>query len=436
MNERGIPGLILPARLEEGRLPMALHLITVGAIALFVTFGAWASFAPITELARANGRIVPSGNTTIVQHLEGGIVGKINVEEGDRVKAGDVLVTLVPTGATLSVRQLLYRQAALRAEAGRLVAIVEDRPLVELNLGPEFAQIVDVQKQAYLAVMREFRAHRAEFEAAIRKAERIVSVKLKELYFLEERRKIQADELSMSEALMKNRHTSKILYLERRRRFYEAEIDVSQLKGEIVAAREQRILAERQRETYLRRRVTNARERLAKITSELAGVSEDISYQDGRIARLFVLAPTDGIVHRMSVRNAGAVVHAGQTIAEIVPVDRRLFAEVRISPRDIGHIRIGHSVRIRVTTFDPTRFGVLQGRVTRISATSVVEDNGEVYFKAQISLEKQALSAAGISYRLSPGMLVVGEIVTGEQSLARYLMKPIVRSFNASLGER
>lgn len=415
---------------------MAVHLIIVGAIALFVTFGAWASFAPITELARANGRIVPSGNTTIVQHLEGGIVSNINVEEGARVKAGDVLVTLVPTGATRSVRQLQYRQAALRAEAGRLVAIVEGSPFVELNLGPEFAQIVDVQNKAYLAMMKEFRARSAEFESAIRKSVRIVSVKLKELYFLEERRKIQADELSMSERLMKNKHTSKTRYLDRKRRFYEAEIDVSQLKGEIVAAREQRNLTERQRETYLRRRVTNARERLAEITAELAGVSEDIAYQNNRIARLSILAPTDGIIQRMSVRNAGAVVHAGQTIAEIVPVNRRLFAEVRISPRDIGHIRIGHSVRIRVTTFDPSRFGVLAGSVTRISATSVVEENGEVYFKAQIALEQQALSAAGISYKLSPGMLVVGEIVTGEQSLARYLLKPIVRSFDAALGER
>ena len=161
-----------------------------------------------------------------------------------------------------------------------------------------------------------------------------------------------------------------------------------------------------------------------------------LTKQQDRVESLDLLAPTDGIVQELAFNTVGAVVRSGEIVAQIVPDDRDIVAEVRVQPKDIGHIRVGADAKISVSTFDPYVFGTLDGEVQTISATSFEDERGDPYFKVQIELTKNNLDRQGISYPVLPGMVVTADIVTGRKSLARYLLKPVYRSMDVAFSER
>ena len=123
-------------------------------------------------------------------------------------------------------------------------------------------------------------------------------------------------------------------------------------------------------------------------------------------------------------------------VAKIVPADDDIVAEVRLKPSDIGHVHVGDAAEIKISTFDPNVFGIVKGKVTKLSASTFQSDQGEVFYKATLKLARNTVTASGMIHRITPGMEVQADVITGSKSLVRYLLKPIHNSLNIAFTER
>lgn len=174
----------------------------------------------------------------------------------------------------------------------------------------------------------------------------------------------------------------------------------------------------------------------AQASSELAELKKTIAKHTDRVSRLLVRAPIRGIVQELVPKAVGQVIKPGDLIAKIVPLDQELIAEVQIAPDDIGHVKAGDKVELKISTFDPARYGRIKGRLKKVSATTFKTERGEPYYKGTITIENGFVGADRQKNIIMPGMVVSAEIVTGAKSLIRYLLKPVYRSLDVAFSER
>jgi HlyD family secretion protein/adhesin transport system membrane fusion protein len=427
--------LALPLALEEGRPPrLAAH---VGFLALFAVAGflGWASVATITERAVAQGQIMPAGEVQAIQHLEGGLVSAILVEEGARVAEGQPLLRLSPTGTVADREQLRAREMSLALRAERLrafaggrapdFAFAADRP----DLVADQQAIHDIQVTARderLSVLdRRIEQRRAELASFTEQEEAL-------------RRQVEilTEQLDMRRQLLEQGLVSRVVFLETERSVSQASAQLSSLLGEAARAAEALGEAETQKIELRANLASDALEEMGRTTAELAEVREQLAKLDDRVERLEVVAPAAGLVQGLAVGTLGAVVAPGDLLMELVPVSGEMRAEVRLDPRDIGHVQVGDPAVIKVSTYDPMRFGTIDGTIERISASTFTDENGAPFYRGTVALDRAHVGRDGAEHALSPGMVVSADIVTGEKTVMEYLLKPVYRAFDTAMGER
>ena len=157
---------------------------------------------------------------------------------------------------------------------------------------------------------------------------------------------------------------------------------------------------------------------------------------EGRLERNTIISPMDGIVQGLLYRTVGGVIAPRAQVLNIVPARDTVEAEVRVAASDVGHVRIGQPVRVKVSAFDFLRYGALNGKVVMLSANSTVTDKGEVFYKTLISLDRAELAEANGTAKIQSGMTLEADIITDRQSVLRYLLRPIYSAFSGGFGER
>ncbi len=429
--------LTLPLALEAEQPPQLFAYVVSGCLVFLLAFIAWTFITSVLEVTHASGQVQPSGSVQMVQHLEGGYIEKVLVAEGDRVKAGQPLVKLRSTATESERDQLAIRAAALRMSVASLDALMDgsERPDFrrDMRVYPALAQ-----SQFSVFLSEKTRINREEAKVASqlvrRKAE--FNAALSEKKSVEKRIEIAQEQFSSLEKLLRQQYASRRSVLEAQAALEEARVRLYALEGKIATTREQATEAEIQLEqTRAVLRSELAKER-TKNAGELAELERILTKQQDRVESLDLVSPRDGIVQELAINTIGAVVRSGEVVARIVPDDRKIVADVRVQPKDIGHIHKGAEAKITVSTFDPYVFGSLDGHVKTISATSFEDERGDPYFKVQVSLKDNFLLRNGIPYPVLPGMVVTADIVTGKKSLARYLLKPVYRSMDVAFSER
>ena len=236
--------------------------------------------------------------------------------------------------------------------------------------------------------------------------------------------------------LLKKDLVSKVVYLETERALFKVRGELASLIGQEMQTRA--TLGEAQNSLLeLSAKLRNeALDEMGSVTGELAQVREAIAKLEDRVQRLVITAPTRGIVKGLTTRTIGAVIGPGEQVVEIVPLDDDLVAEVRISPRDIGHLRVGQAANVKVTTYDAARFGVVEGRLKRVSASTFEDEQGEPFYKGVIELSQAFVGDNSNRNPILPGMVVDADIVTGSKSLLQYLLKPVYRGLDSAFRER
>lgn len=438
-----------PLALERGKPPKiisgtlySLSFLAIGGIA-------WASLADIKEMTSAPGQILPVGQVNNIQHLEGGIVAEILVKEGALVKEGDVLIRLNPFATVADSDQAKSRATSLLMTVTRLEAEGAGLKPDLKKYMKEFPQLVQQQMAQYEANEAGRKQERETLQARIRQRQQDLSTFVRDEEILSKQYSIAKDQFGIQEELVRQGYTSKKLWLEGKAAMQKSESDLGNIRGRIATAKEALKEVE---SVYAESQATNARkiaDERSKANSDYSEMVSQVDKQSDRIDRLMVRATSAGYVQEILPKSVGEVIRSGEIAAKIVPAGQELIAEVRIDPKDIGHIKIGDRAEVKYSTFDPALFGFSVGKVDKISASTLIPSptstpmpgldgkaQNDPYYKATIKLESSFVGEGKFKRPVASGMVVTADIITGTKSLTRYMLKPVARSLDKAFSER
>ena len=420
--------------LEEVRVQGLERAVVVGAAVLVALAIGWATVTRVPEVAVGLGDIAPAAAPAPEQHLEGGIVAAVLVEEGEGVDAGQPLVRLNDVAVLAELSQARTRLESQLLQAQRLAAAAEgdDRGMPRLPAGTQLAP----QRAALEAKLRALADRRGVLREQVAQRRAELATLAASAAAVAAQVALHQRELAVREGLARDGLTTRLAVLEARRLLMGAQAERDRLVGQGDAAR--RALAEAEaRVTELQSAAADeARGEAARVALEIAESTEVVARLDERAARAVLRAPIGGVVRGLAVHRPGAVLQPGALVAEIMPLDASLVADVRLAPRDIGFIAPGQEVHVKVQAFDYARFGAVAGRVERISAGTFFDEQRQPHYRARIALDQQHVGHDPRHARLAAGMTVQADITTGTKTVLQYLLKPIYSAVAASFHER
>ncbi|GAA0776318.1 HlyD family type I secretion periplasmic adaptor subunit [Roseibium denhamense] len=427
----------LPLELEDGVPPAFYKRLLIGLTIATLLLLVWAGIGQIREVASTTGEIAPAGQILAVEHLEGGIVNEMLVEEGDLVNVGDAIARLEKQDTTAELARIQSRLAYLELEEQRLRAQEYSDPnTVGLRLDPTVDGL-SAQQAAALSANRKAVADEQEAYTARVAQKRAEVVSLEAQIELQKSQvELEKEKFEIQEGLLKDGYTSRRRYLEAKGEYQRSQVTLEQLIGNLAQAREMLTEAQaslNQAGAEVNRVVADERARIAQEREELR---QEIAKLEDRQDRLFVTAPVEGFIKTLGHAGRGAVVNPGDMIAEIVPLSENLVAEVKVNPKDIGHIAVGDTADITVTSFDPNIYGTIAAEVETISASSFQDEYGEYFFKATLAFPGQSIGAGSNERSIRPGMQVNAQVVTGSKSVLAYLLNPVTRAARTVFTER
>lgn len=425
------------AIVEEAGMSAVSRLSVIVVTAVVVCFVLWAGVMKMDEVASTFGSVVPARSVQVVQHLEGGIVREILVEDRAMVQAGQVLVRLDPVQATAEMEQAESRRVGLMLKAERLRAFVDGRKpdfgVVAAKFQGLAADQIDILRadtERWLSqgnVLAEQLNQKREEIAAAAAQERAVRDQLS----------LVAEEAVMRETLYKAGHTSKVDYFAVLRQKSAIESEISRLQGQQRTAAKAMEELERRLADLDNNQRQDALKDLGTVTAELSQVDESVARLQDRVKRLEVVSPVRGYVQNLKAKTVGAVVPAGGQIMEIVPTDDDLLVETKINTRDVGHLIAGQKVIIKVASYDFVRYGSVEGTLKSVSATTYLDEKDNTpYYKGWVQMSHPWVGDKTAGNVILPGMTVQADIVTGQKTLLQYLLKPIHASVAQAFHER
>ncbi len=413
-------------------------ILTVVIALLMVIFVLWAHFTVLDEVTRGLGQVIPSRRVQVIQNLEGGILQEILVQENQIVNKGDILIRIDNAVAASQYRDAFTKAAQYEAAIVRLNAEIEGQAKIIFS-----DQFKDADPQVLEDQQLIFKAHRQQLQAELNVLRSQHSQRQQEITEMQSRKK----QLERSLGLAKQqRDIAKPLVdqgVYPRVEYLALERDISSLQGDIDALR-LAIPRIRQAANEASRRIEQRR---AEVKSqaldeknshrmELKSLREIMSAGEDRVTRTDVRSPVRGTVKQINLNTLGGVVRPGESILEIVPLDDTLLIEARIRPADIAFLHPGQKAMVKITAYDFSIFGGLDGVVEAISADTIEDDNGESFFKVKLRTQKNAITYRSEELPIIPGMTASIDILTGKKSVLAYLLKPILRAKQNALRER
>lgn len=373
------------AVLRAGRIIMVCAL-------MLAAFLAWAAWFEVVEVSTGTGKVIPSSREQVIQSFEGGIVAQMNVAEGDLVERDQVLAQLDPTKTSSSVGESEAKYWAALASVARLRAEVTGKPLKfppSLSRSPE---LIETETALY-----QTRRHGLE----------------QTLAGIDDSLRLVRSELKITENLAKMGASSRVEVIRLNRQRSELELKANEARSD-----------------YLVR----AREDLARASAEADSLEQVIRGRNDSLSRLTLRSPVRGIVKDIEVNTLGGVVQPGGQVMKIVPMDERLLIETRIAPRDIAFIHPDQAAKVKISAYDYSIYGGLEGKVVGISPDTLQDEfKPEIYYyRVFIRTEQDSLqNKAGKHFAIVPGMIATVDIRSGEKTILDYLIKPLNRAKEA-----
>lgn len=425
------------ALIEEEFLPAFVRPMLIVILAATVAFLIWAGITRVKEVAVAPGEVIPTSKVKVVQHLDGGVVAEIKVDERMQVQEGQELLRVDGAQVQAELRQMESRKAALRLRAERLSAFSEGRKPNFAAVAGAHAELLADQKDIYRAQEAARSSTLSVLDRQIAQRTQRIEQLEKSLSAAEEHVRLTRELTDMREDLAARRLVNRTVLLETRRARVTAEGEVARIREEIAVSRQELGETRSRRVDTINQLQREAASEMGAVRAEMAEIDESVTRIQSKVDRLIVRAPHRGLIQDLRVQTVGQVIQPGALLMQIVPDDTPLEAEVRIAPRDIGHVRVGQNVNLRVSSYDYTRFGYARGTLKRVSATSVSDAQAtQMHYRAWVSLNAPYVGEVPGQNLLQPGMNLEADIVTGEKSLLTYLIKPVADALSRSFHER
>ncbi len=407
-------------------------------VGLMVATGLWMYIAKLDVVSATIGSVVPSSQVKTIQHLEGGIVSKIYIKEGQQVLANQPLLDLESTDSKANVGEMLVRLATLTVKMARLRA--------ESNGSEVITFLSEVEKRTPKLVQQEralFKARRESYlsgfasqQGLVLQKEQVIEQVSSRLVHSENKLKLLQEQISISDELLKdeltNRYNHITLLKDESVLLSQIDEDKALIKGSEASLVEAQEKLNEIRLGYQ----ANSRGELEESRREHGELSQRMEKLKDSLKRTVLMAPVDGTIKTLNVHTVGGVIRPGETVIEIVPVNDMLLIEASLPPQDVGFVQVGQTAQIRLASADATRLGKLNGKVIHISPDSIVNEEGVAFYKVRIETEKSFFERNGLKYFLSPGVQVSAGIVTGERTVFEYLFEPFLGGMEKALRER
>jgi adhesin transport system membrane fusion protein len=381
------------AQVVEGTPPLAYVLYLIAAILAGAL--AWAAVARVDEVTKADARVIPDGHEQIVSSLEGGLLRELLVHEGQEVETGQDLVTLDPTRFEAQQAEGETKRIALKAAIARLTAEATGRPLV---FPPEV-----------IAASGVMAGEQASYEARKRALTDAVSSNQRGVDMM--RRELAVSEEMSARGLL-------------------SEMDVLHMRRQINDA----ALQSEDRVNHFRQ---DASAELIKDQTDLAQIEEQQAGRQDVLRRTVIKSPVHGVVKNIRTATLGGVVAPGGPILEIVPIGKKTLIEARVKPGEIGFLQVGQLAKVKLTAYDPTIYGILDGVIDSISPDAIGDTeraNGgadPTYYRVMVRIDNNTLHEKGKPLPILPGMTGTAEVRIGERSVLNFLLRPMLKSKEA-----
>jgi membrane fusion protein, adhesin transport system len=427
------------ATLQGGR-PLA-HWILWSTVAFLLIGLIWASEAQLDEVTVGYGQVIPSSKIQVVQNLEGGIIAQILVEPGQRVQKDQTLMRIDDTRFSSSYLEGAAKDDALRIRIARLEA--------EAALGP-FVPPPDLQREKAELVRHEravFDSRHRDFQASLAVLQRQLEQRAQELAEMQAHAAQLQDSYELvQQELEITRHAAdqsvfpkvQLLRLERQANDLKGELEGARLSVPRLQAAHGEVLQKGEQIAAEFRAVANRE--LSEARAEQSMVSASKVELADRLARTTVRAPLTGIIKQVKVNTIGEVVQPGMDLVEIVPLEDSLLVETRVRPADIAFLRPGLDAMVKLSAYDFSIYGGLEGTVEHISADAIVDERPgarpESYYLVRVRTSRGGRGGGDKHLTIIPGMQATVDIRTGHKTVLQYLLKPILRAKQTALRER
>lgn len=418
---------------ESPPSPTARHLLH-GVVGFVVIALLWGIFGKIDIVAVGEGKTVPTGRVKVIQPLESGVVKTIHVQDGQSVRKGDPLIELDVTLTGADENRLKGELELVNADIARLQALLD-------GVSPTFATTLTVQDRAnqtdlylqaqsqHLAEMQGFTEQLSQKRFELEGAQAAVSRLTRTLPLVTQRAQSYAN-LAQKNYVARNQAIS--MEEQRLQAAYDLKTQqakVAELSAAVSAIRQQTENAEA---TFRRNTLTELNDKSQKrigLTQELAKATERQRLQT-------LTAPIDGRVQELRLHTVGGVVTPAQEVLKVVPHEDALEAEVTIPNKDIGFVQEGQPVRVKFEAFPFTKYGVITGRITKLSLDAVQDEKRGLVYMARIALDKATLQVDGRSLVLTSGLAVTAKVKTGSRRIISYFLSPIMQYGDEAIRER
>ena len=435
--------------------PPSIHRLTIWSLAaLFVCFFVWAYFAELDRVTRGQGKVIPSSQVQIIQSLDGGVLQELYVQEGMAVIKGQPLVRIDDTRFRSDMAQQNKEVDALRGDIIRLRAelssiLVADVPAwqLQIKIKNELLQFPDdLHENAKKLVLRqqeEYKGRLSNLENQV--AIHALSIKQREQEMKEIDAKIEtlkvslklADrELALTRPLALKNIVPEVELLKLQRSVNDISGELSALrlvKPKLRSAFEEAVL--KRREIVLKFRA-DARAQLNELQSDFSEITEaQVGVQD-KVKKALITSPVVGTINTVHINTLGGVIKPGQVLLEIVPTEDKLLIEAKIMPKDIAFIHLGLPAKVKVTAYDFTRYGGLEGVVEHISADTTQDEEGNSFYIIRVRTNESSMrSKDNKEMPILPGMMTSVDVMISKRTVLEYILNPILRAKETALRE-
>lgn len=417
--------------------------IGLAATLLFVFgFGAWASLAPLAGAAVAPGVVAAGGQNQRVQHLEGGIIDRILVREGDRVDAGQPLFELDGTSARAQYNRLQKQLIALMARAARLAAerdgahkLIFSESLEEMTQAEGEDSVLAEQTTEFDTRLARHRQEHFILNQRINALQDQIDGMAAQQAAVERQLEVVRDEAGRKKGLLDKGLTDRSEYTALLRSEADLLGQLGQTKASILTSRTQIAEAEEQIARLKTQRVETAVSELNNVRVEIADAQEQRRAAKAILDRIVIRSPSDGIIVEMAYNSRGSVVRSGDTLLELLPTATDLVIEARVLPQDVDVIKVGQEARLRFSALNARTTPTVDATVIYLSADRRIDsDDEQAYYTARLRLTDTLPPEIKLE-QIYPGMPVETYIETGKRTFFEYLTKPVMDSFNRAFRE-
>ena len=424
-----LPGTLL----IQANPPSKTLRVTALSIASLLTLAfAWACMGEVDIVARAEGKIIPSGQVKEIQAFERGLINKIHVKDGQQVYAGEILVELDTRALDAEKDMLNERLKFIHHAYSRLNLFVH---FIETGNYP--SAYIDIEQNTLLE--KQITAYKAQHElliAQLKAAKEQISISETEFSKFAALEPLAREQSEAASSLFNKGLDSKTQLLTLKQAFLEVNSAKKVSALQVKHAMQNQHAIQRQIDALSADSQANAVDQLLSLTEEEKTIQGQIKVIDSQIAKHTLRSPIDGYVSQLSIYTQGGIVKAADTLMTIVPLDQQLRVEAWLANRDIGFVKKGQAAEVKVHAFPFTKYGVIDAKVINVSADATENAEGVLIYKTEFELASDHIQVDGTPSLLSSGMSVSTELKTGKRKIVEYLLSPLLRMKADAIEER